>query len=252
MLTPGAIHSVLRLQLYRACLVIATVFLAAASLGGLLYEVVTEHSPPPPNETYYRRVEGLLRAGSHESAIEQYRLGIHIRPDLDEGFLGLADVLDREQVAGGSPAERIEVYRRLLAIHPRHKTAHARLAEIFERLGRPHDALEHYRALLEAEPENESVLRNLGIALLKTGHPGAAEAALLRSIELDPNDPKSHNALGVAWIEQGRPDEAAAAFATALTLESENAGYRRNLEAALRVQDTARREGGPGAGEMRS
>ena len=201
---------------------------AVATVGGLAHDVLAERRLPPPNEQPFRKADKALASGDLALAREQYTIGTKIRPDLDQGFLGLARALE----IAGTPEERIENWERLLSVNPQHREAHARLAEILGHLGRVEESIPHLATLAELEPQNGDIAYAHGLALRRAGRSGPAADELLRAAVLKPEAPEHHNALGIAWIEIGDLRGAVEAFQNAVRLAPGQEGYRQNLEAA--------------------
>jgi len=200
---------------------------AAAGLGGLLYEFLSEHELPPVHASHYARATAGVGRGEYDYAVSQYRLGTKLRPDLDEGFLGLAAALETL----GDRESQVRAYEDLLAIHPRHRVAHSRLAEIHQEAGRLDRAIEHLLELVETEGDNPGVHYNLGVLFLKVGRPADAEGHLFQTLRSEGESAAAWNNLGVALAQQGKREPALDAFMRAVERSPEHVGYRGNLDA---------------------
>lgn len=213
--------------LQKGAFLFGIVLLAALCVTGLVYELVTEKRLPSPQVAHYVKARGFVQMGKYRYALAQYRLGTRIRPDLPEGFLGLANA----QGESGNQEGQVQALQALLAVRPEHREAHVRLAAIFEELGEHRRAIDHYRLLVEAEPRHGEVRYNLGVLLLRSQRYDEAEEEFAKTLALMEDDPRVHNNLGVARIFQNKPGLAVEAFAAAVRLEPENRNYRANLEA---------------------
>src|SRR5262245_43454708 len=109
------------IRLYRISFVLGVSLVAAACLGGLAHELVNEHKLPAATESHFSRAERLLEEGRFEEALLEFKVGTRVRPDLDEGFLGLARALEE----AGRVEEEIQVFEGLLSVRPRNKAARA-------------------------------------------------------------------------------------------------------------------------------
>src|SRR5580704_10373902 len=70
--------------------------------------------------------------------------------------------------------DAIKTYERLLAIAPRHSTAHFNLGICYEKIGRWAEATDSFTKALEVDPQREEALLGLGICLLHQEKPEPA------------------------------------------------------------------------------
>ena len=169
----------------------------------------------------------------------------------------------------GQLAEAERLYRKLLALDPRHADAlhllgaiahqagqyhlavetigkaieirpdiaayHTNLGTAWKALGRLDEAIAAYRKAIDCNPDFADAHANLGNALRKLGRPGEAVAAYNQAIRLKPDDAHAYSDLGNALQALGRPGEAVAAYHHAIRLKPDDARTHSNLGNALRA-----------------
>ena len=100
-----------------------------------------------------------------------------------------------------------------------------------QREGRLPDAERVYRRILAIDPRHAATLYRLGTLAHKVGHLEAAAHLVAAAIAVDPLVPAYHCAWAALLLAQGRSLEAAAAYRHALSLDPTSAVALVNLEA---------------------
>jgi tetratricopeptide (TPR) repeat protein len=186
----------------------------------------------------------VLRAqGRPLNAIFYTRLGLHVAPDYDAGWLALGRLLLDEE----GPDAAVAAFERVDEGSPWHRTARIEMAEAMADGGRVDTAAAVLRGLADGDPEDArplvvlgDMLRRVerweeavaaydaafarmaemseaaaeaqglwrlhyahGIALERSRLWPRAERALQRALELQPDQPFVLNYLGYSWVDQG-------------------------------------------------
>ena len=136
-----------------------------------------------------------------------------------------------EEHSKGAEAEA--AYRRAARLAPDWADPHYNLAGILSRSGRLGEAIEEYRAAWALRPDDPRMVLNLGYALYRAGRYGEAVDLYQRFLRERGESAPVLNSLGANLLALERHGEAVAAFRRAVELAPGEAGYRRNLEAAL-------------------
>jgi tetratricopeptide (TPR) repeat protein len=193
------------------------------------------------------------------NAIFYTRLGLHVDPGHDPGWLALG----RLMLAQEGPAAAVAAFQRVPAESPWYRTARLEMAEAMAARGAVDEGAAVLRALadgmsadarplvalgdmmrraerwdeavdayggalarLEADGDAEALWRlhyAHGIALERSSRWPEAETALERALELEPDQPFILNYLGYSWVDQGlHLDEAKAMLQKAVELRPED------------------------------
>lgn len=129
----------------------------------------------------------------------------------------------------GRLAEAEQLYRRILAIAPRHADSLHRLGLIAYQAGRPDFAVDLMRQAITQDKKIARYHAHLSLALGALGQLEEAVASSCAAIRLEPNQPDSHNNLGVLLMQSGRLDEAADCYRRAIALVPGIADAHNNL-----------------------
>jgi protein O-GlcNAc transferase len=127
-----------------------------------------------------------------------------------------------------------EIYRRVLAVEPRHADALHRLGMVAHQTGRHALAADLIRQAIAVAPAHAAFHNNLGVALKDQGQYAAAIAAYQQALQLQPDDAEVYSNLGNAWRAQGNLDEALACCQRAVALDPHLAQAHGNLGDTLR------------------
>jgi tetratricopeptide (TPR) repeat protein len=202
----------------------------------------------------------VLRAqGRPLNAIFYTRLGLHLVPDYDVGWLSLGRLLLAEE----GPEAAVAALERVEPSSPWYRMARIELAEAMAEAGTIDEAAAVLRELAEAEPDDARPMVALGdllrraerwdpaveaydeafarmeaggetpglwrlhyahgIALERSERWTRAERALERALELQPDQPFVLNYLGYSWVDQGlHLEEAKAMLHKAVDLRPED------------------------------
>jgi hypothetical protein len=108
--------------------------------------------------------------------------------------------------------EAKEELERALAYRPQDAKGQDLLAGAYFRLGVYPRAIEIWSRLVRVHPDDVTLRVNLGLALLKTGQPDDALAHLARALELEPEHARAWGYVGLVQWRLGRLDAARDAF----------------------------------------
>jgi tetratricopeptide (TPR) repeat protein len=222
-----------------------------------------------PNKARPRSNLGLalMREGTIEEAIVQFRKGLQINPDIAETHLGLGEALARQgntdeaihhyleairkrpTFAGaynklgilmadqGKTAEAIHYYNKALQLKPEHLEAHNNLGIALADQGNSVEAIRHYRTALQIDPDFAEAHNNLAILLAKEGKPSEAIEYYTKALQLNPDYAEAHLNLGAVQAEQGNIDDAIEHYLAAIRIDPDYMKAHYNLAKVLTKQD---------------
>lgn len=113
-----------------------------------------ERSGSPAMDLLLRRGQDALEAGEPEVALEHFTALVDHAPDFAEGYSGRATAY----YLTGRIGPALEDIRVTLRLNPRHYAALRGLAIVLEEMERPAQALEVYREVLAIHPRAEGVI----------------------------------------------------------------------------------------------
>jgi tetratricopeptide (TPR) repeat protein len=145
-----------------------------------------------------------------------------------------ADAVRHHQAARLSDAEML--YRRILAINPRHAESLHLLGMVGAQTGRHDLAVDMISGAIEVNPNEASYHCNLGSLLSRQRRLDEAVACFRRAIDLAPGYAGTHYNLGNALREKAELDEAAACYRKALELKPDYPEAHNNLAVVLQAQ----------------
>ena len=155
--------------------------------------------------------------------------------------------------ARGSLATALPLYERAAAAPDAPASVHAKLGDVYAKLGRNGEAATAYRAALAKDPDNGAAMLGLGGVLVRSGQIEDGMALLAKAAPVV-NSARAYDRLGVAHILLGQPREALASFEQAHALDPRDLDTATNLalaaalsghkdKAVALAQATARAEG---------
>lgn len=171
----------------------------------------------------------------------------------------------------GRFSEASQIYRKILAINPRHpdclhllgliayqagnletaadlickaitihKTGtsyYVNLGTVLQAQGKLDEAVALYRHALTLKPNLTEIHVNLGNVLLAQGELAESVACFERALALKPDSAEAHNNLANALQSQGKLDDALAIYERALTIKPDYAEVHYNMGSVRRAQD---------------
>ena len=146
----------------------------------------------------------LLSHGGTDGAIEQYRLGLKLRPNDEELHSNLGIALRYQEDIPGAVVE----YQKALEINPRSAKAYTNLGNAYYAQKKYAEAAAHYRQARDLQPGLLKAQFNLGLALAAMGDFSGAIEQYQWVLERSPKDPEVHLALGIARLKQRDLDAA--------------------------------------------
>jgi tetratricopeptide (TPR) repeat protein len=163
--------------------------------------------------------------GLIDSAIEQYRIALSLKPDYAKAHNNLGIAYSSK----GLYDLAIEQYRIALGLEPDYPKAHNNLGIAYSSKGLTDLAIEQYRIALSLEPDNVEAHNNLGIAYLSKGLTDLAIEQLRMALNLKPDYVEAHNNLGNAYLYGGQLDLAIEQYRMALSLKPDYVEAYNNL-----------------------
>jgi predicted O-linked N-acetylglucosamine transferase (SPINDLY family) len=187
---------------------------------------------PPTIQELFSAARQQHRAGRLSEAAPLYRRILAIDPRHADSLHLLGVTL----VQTGRPDAAADLINQAIAINPNVAAFHANLGNVLQQQGQPEAAIACFRRALELRPDLPDAHNNLGNALNERGQPEEAIRCFHRALELRPNYPEAHNNLGCVLRQAGRLGEAAASFRRALDLRADYPEAQNNLGDVLRRQ----------------
>lgn len=155
--------------------------------------------------------------------------GMPIATDFQEASVNAAIIesdLGRIHLARGQRKEAVRLWRRAMAIDPRHLAAREMLAELALQEGSPDEAIRLYRELMEMDPMSLQYPLRLAGVLSQTQKLHEAETVLQAFCQRWPERPEAHLALAQFYLRVAhRPQEAVQVATTLVALRGSAADY---------------------------
>lgn len=195
-------------------------------------ETVIEFGPQTLNISGDHRFD----EGDLEAAIEEYKMGLALNPELSER-LNLLNSMGVCHGRLGDQAKAIAAFEEVTRLDPSNVMGHFNIGCSHLLSGRLDDALE---ALIKAdaiEPDNFQILFNLGKTALELGDFQRALGALNRAAELKDRQGRIHRLLGKARLLSGDRPGALAAFKKAVKFNPDDAESLSSLGALFLESD---------------
>ena len=164
---------------------------------------------------YYVAGQRLLDAEDNtlgpDSAAENFRQALRIKPDFVLAHVGLSEALWQKYYRDGDRAtldEAETAAETACRIDPEEPNAQVALARILRTTGRQDTAVEQLEEVLARHPRPDEAYRELGQSYERVGDMDAAESAYRSAVALNAGDWSNWNSLGVFYMLHGRYDEA--------------------------------------------
>jgi tetratricopeptide (TPR) repeat protein len=136
----------------------------------------------------------------------------------------------------GQDAIAVELIGQAIALDPRQAAYHCNLGTALQALGRVAEAVVTYRRALTLQPALAQAKLNLGVSLQALGQIDEAEACFRQALKLRPEMAEIHINLGNILQQKGKLDEATASLRHALALRPHSAEAHFNLANTLQAQ----------------
>ena len=171
----------------------------------------------------------LHTAGQADEAIQSFRRGLELAPDLPELHSNLGNALQER----GDLAGAVECYRAALAIRPQYPECLFNLGNALAALKVFDFAIESYRKAVLLNPGYAEAFNNLGNALFEAGRGDEAVEALQRGVEIKPGSVAIRINLASTLNSVGRIDEAIESYRRIIADHPDSAEAHGNLGNAL-------------------
>jgi tetratricopeptide (TPR) repeat protein len=175
----------------------------------------------------------LHRNGRFSEAEQLYRRILAINPRHPD-CLHLLGMIAYQQ---GSLESAADMIRAAIAINSRGASYYGNLGTVLQAQGKLEEAATLYRHALTLKPDLAEVHVNLGNVLLARGELDASVACYERALTLKPTCAETYNNLGNARQKQGQFDTAIACYERALAIKPDYAEVYYNLGSACRDKD---------------
>jgi tetratricopeptide (TPR) repeat protein len=167
----------------------------------------------------------LQERGEFAASVECYRTALSFRPDYSECLFNLGNALASLKQFGMA----IESYRKAVELRPAYAEALNNLGNALQAVGRAPEAIEALRAAAAADPRSLDIAINLASALAATGKLDVAIASYRRITADHPEAAGAHYNLGNALLAHGDDDAAAESYRRALAAKPDYAEAHYNL-----------------------
>ncbi len=123
----------------------------------------------------------------------------------------------------------VELFKRVVAAEPKHKTAWINLGRAYMGLRQTDNAVQAFKQHTLNNPYDENGFSNLGWAYSFERNYDDAEVAYKKAIEINPLSDYAHRALGQMYSEQHEYDKATVELEKAASLKADDAGLQISL-----------------------
>ncbi|MEE4273050.1 MAG: protein kinase [Thermoanaerobaculales bacterium] len=168
---------------------------------------------------YYVTGQRFLNAEDNahgpDSAAENFRQALRIKPDFVLAHVGLSEALWQKYYRDGDRAtleEAESAAETACRIDPQEPTAQVALARVLRTTGRQNTAIEQLEEVLARHPRPDEAYRELGRSYERVGDLEAAEKAYRAATALNAGDWFAWNSLGTFLMVLGRYEEALPCF----------------------------------------
>ncbi len=170
-----------------------------------------------PQDPWYRAALGHVhyRAGEYDRAVRSFECALAMEPE----NWSLVDDQVEALVADGRIPEAAERLEMLLEAQGEFPDLHARLGDMYSRLGDDDAAMREYRRAIDLQPDYLEGHVKLGTQNLIAGRWEEAGEAFQQAATLNDHSMVNYVALGVSQAAQGREDEAMNSFDLASAIE---------------------------------
>lgn len=135
----------------------------------------------------------------------------------------------RAEYDRGNYTTAIDLFKRVVAADPQHKTAWMDLGRTYMLVRKTDDAIAAFRKQAELNPYDEYAYGALGWAYTTARKYDDAATAFNKAIEIDPLSEYAHAALGGMYAEAHEYDKAVPELEKAVSLKSDDAGLQISL-----------------------
>ena len=156
----------------------------------------------------------------------------------------------------GEYEQAIDIYQKILCLHPNDAVVHHNMAVNLDRIGRYEEATHHYRQAIQINSDDSDMYKNLGLSLIaqsqfeeavqvldeaiqlmpdhadyykhkafalsEMGLPDQAVPIYEKAIQLNPNDPDTYKKLGFAFFDQKKYEDAIGAYQQSIRLNPDD------------------------------
>jgi Tfp pilus assembly protein PilF len=211
----------------------------------VLFEDAVRKSPDSAYPHIYLGQAFYSEKGDLDQAIEEYQIGLKLKPDNPDAHNKLGIVYLNK----GWIDMAIEHELAALRLNPDFAVAHNNLGLAYFEKGWNEKAIEHYKMALEPNPKFVEAHNNLGLAYYRKGWVKDAMKHYQMALRINPDFAKAHNNMGVAHGEAGSLDKAIWHFERAVRSDPEDANAQRNLRKAYETKRRAPTHSFPAPGE---
>jgi tetratricopeptide (TPR) repeat protein len=172
--------------------------------------------------------------GALDLARGNSQLSITLNPNLPEGYLAMASVLEQT----GKEEDALKEISKALAIDPSDPRTLVRQAQIYSRLNRWVEAEQTFRRVLDERPNLWLAYNELGVTLTRQGKYSEALESFRAACSAAPGNALAFNNVGDAYLQLGKFAEAGTFFKKSFNLKP-NALAAANISSTLRAQGKA-------------
>lgn len=185
----------------------------------------------------------LLSRGEIDSAAQDYRKALELKPDYAKAENNLGEALFQK----GRTVEAAGCFEKALQLRPDLAEAENNLGNVSFQDNRLNDAATHYKQAIKLRPDYPEALNNLGSVFYRQGHFDPAIAQYRRALEIWPDYAEALSNLGGALAASGRLGEAVRCFEKALAIQPNHLRAMNNLAWVFATSPDASLRNGPRA-----
>lgn len=156
--------------------------------------------------------------GRVDQAVDAARAAVRLQPDDPAGL----DILATTLHATGQAQEAQRTFQRVLALDPRHASAHLHLGLMAQEQGAHRLAASHLGAAVGLAPEVVPAWLSLARSLRELGRYDKAVEVLVQARQHHPQAADLHAEEGQVWLRAGQPQQARASLEAALDLDPQH------------------------------
>jgi tetratricopeptide (TPR) repeat protein len=191
-----------------------------------------KRGPSPSIQAMVQEALGHHQAGRLEEAEQLYRKILAIDPRHADAL----HLLGMVEYQAGRLEAAADLIRQAIAIHSKGASYYANLGTVLQAQGNLDEAEALYRQALALKPQLAEVHVNLANVLQAQGKLDESVLSYERALALKPDSAEAFNNLGTARQEQGEMDAAVACYERALAIKPDYAEVYYNLGNARRFQ----------------
>ncbi|WRH67487.1 MAG: tetratricopeptide repeat protein [Planktothrix sp. GU0601_MAG3] len=182
------------------------------------YEALILEPQCVPAQDYIDFGKTLIEKGKLDQALELYRKGVEVYPNLPQSYYWLGEALSRKQ----QWEEAIAAYNQAIILNPQNNLFYQSLADALVQQKNYEQAIANYQKAIELSPDFSWTYHQLGNAFSEQEKWQEATVAYYQGIALNPKFFGSYYKLGEICSKTGKPAEAINWYRQALEINPDS------------------------------